>query len=62
MDISARSLDWALLQSFAAVGEHGSLSAAARVTGASQPTLSRHISTLEQHLGERLFNRAQGGV
>ena len=62
MDKKTPSLDWALLQSFAAVGAHGSLSAAARATGSSQPTLSRHISTLEQRLGERLFDRATGGV
>lgn len=62
MDTRLPSMDWALLQSFAAVGAHGSLSAAARATGTSQPTLSRHISTLEQRLGERLFDRATGGV
>lgn len=62
MDISTISLDWALLQSFAAVGEHGSLSAAARAIGSSQPTLSRHISTLEQQLGARLFKRASSGA
>lgn len=62
MDTRIPPLEWALLQSFAAVGAHGSLSAAARATGASQPTLSRHISTLEQRLGERLFDRATSGV
>ena len=55
-------LDWTLLESFSAVGEHGSLSAAARAIGASQPTLSRHISTLEDQIGARLFERAAGGV
>lgn len=54
--------DWSLLESFAAVGEHGSLSAAARATGASQPTLSRHIASLEQQVGTRLFEREVGGV
>jgi DNA-binding transcriptional LysR family regulator len=54
--------DWTLLKSFAAVGEHGSLSAAARATGASQPTLSRHVSQLEQQVGSRLFERDVGGV
>lgn len=56
------SLNWALLESFAAVSEHGSLSAAARATGASQPTLSRHIAALEQELGKRLFERDISGV
>lgn len=62
MNGSASQLDWSLLQSFAAVGEHGSLSAAARATGSSQPTLSRHISALEQQTGARLFDRAPGGA
>ena len=55
-------LDWSLLASFAAVGEHGSLSAAARATGTSQPTLSRHITALEQQIGARLFERETRGV
>jgi DNA-binding transcriptional LysR family regulator len=55
-------LDWALLQSFAAVGEHGSLSAAARATGTSQPTMSRHVSDLEARLGARLFERTSTGI
>lgn len=55
-------LDWALLQSFAAVGEHGSLSAAARATGTSQPTMSRHVSDLEARIGSRLFERTSTGI
>ena len=55
-------LDWNLLESFAAVAEHGSLSAAARAIGASQPTLSRHITALEQQIGARLFEREKSGV
>jgi DNA-binding transcriptional LysR family regulator len=55
-------LDWALLQSFAAVGEHGSLSAAARATGTSQPTMSRHVSDLEARIGARLFERTSTGI
>jgi DNA-binding transcriptional LysR family regulator len=54
--------DWALLQSFADVVKHGSLSAAARATGASQPTLSRHVASLEQVLGYRLFRRTTAGI
>ena len=55
-------LDWSLLESFAAVGEHGSISAAARASGTSQPTLSRHISNLEHQVGARLFERQTSGV
>lgn len=55
-------LDWSKLQSFAAVAHHGSLSAAARATGASQPTLSRHIAALEDEVGARLFDRTSEGL
>ena len=57
-----RNVDWAKLQSFVVVAENGSLSAAARVTGASQPTLSRHIASLEEELGLRLFDRTSEGL
>lgn len=57
-----RQLDWTLLQSFAAVAEHGSLSAAAKALGGSQPTMSRHVQTLEDLLGVRLFDRVSGGL
>jgi len=53
---------WSLLQSFAAVAEHGSLSAAARAIAISQPTLSRHISELENSIGQRLFVRTVSGL
>ena len=54
--------DWALWRSFAAVVEAGSLSAAARRIGYSQPTLGRHIETLEQQLGVLLFDRTLQGL
>ena len=54
--------DWSQIQSFAAVAEHGSLSAAARAQNNSQPTLSRHIAQLEATLGVRLFDRKSGGM
>jgi len=54
--------DWSQIQSFAAVAEHGSLSAAAIALGSSQPTLSRHISQLEESVGTRLFERGVGGM
>jgi DNA-binding transcriptional LysR family regulator len=41
-----------------AVGEAGSLSAAARRLGMPLPTVSRKISDLETHLSARLFNRS----
>ena len=54
--------DWALWRSFAAVVTDGSLSAAARRIGYSQPTLGRHIETLEQQLGVTLFDRTLQGL
>lgn len=56
------AIDWAKLQSFVAVAEHGSLSAAARAIGASQPTLSRHIAALEEEIALRLFDRTSEGL
>jgi DNA-binding transcriptional LysR family regulator len=54
--------DWTLYRSFLAVLREGSLSAAARAIGATQPTLGRHIQQLEQALGCPLFTRAPGGL
>jgi DNA-binding transcriptional LysR family regulator len=56
-----REIDWSLVQSFLAVAELGSLSAAARSLGQSQPTLGRHIKTLETQLGVELFHRHAKG-
>lgn len=54
--------DWSLIQSFLAVAETGSLSAAARALGLSQPTLGRHIRTLESNLNTDLFHRHAKGL
>ncbi|MEL6619408.1 MAG: LysR family transcriptional regulator [Pseudomonadota bacterium] len=56
------SHDWSHIQSFVAVAEHGSLSAAARALNSSQPTLSRHIAQLEDGMGTRLFDRQRSGM
>ncbi len=56
------SLDWSLVQAFLAVAETGSLSAAARATGSSQPTLGRQIQTIETALGVELFRRHAKGL
>ena len=61
MDRSLSSLDWSLVQAFLAVAETGSLSAAARVLGTSQPTLGRQIKTIEDQLGAELFRRQPRG-
>ena len=54
--------DWALIHSFLAVLDAGSLMGAARRLGAQQPTLSRHIAELESQLGAPLFERTGRGV
>jgi len=54
---------WDLYRSFLAVLRLGSLSAAARSLGLTQPTLGRHIATLQRALGGRaLFTRSQNGL
>ena len=54
--------DWALVKSFLAVLDAGSLMGAARRTGSQQPTLSRHMAELEAQLGTPLFERTGRGV
>jgi len=54
--------DWSLWRSVAAVVDAGSLSAAARYLGLSQPTLGRHVEALEQALGVTLFERTLTGL
>ena len=62
MDLMPALTDWTLIQSFLAVAESGSLSAAARQLNRSQPTLGRHINSLEQELGATLFHRHPRGL
>ena len=57
-----REPDWSLWRSFSAVVKHGSLSAAARELGLSQPTLGRHIEALEAALDLSLFERTLSGL
>jgi DNA-binding transcriptional LysR family regulator len=55
--------DWDLYRSFLAVLAEGSLSAAARRLGLTQPTLGRHIEALEAALGGAvLFTRSPSGL
>lgn len=57
-----RSLDWSALRDFLAVAECGSLSAAARRLGVSQPTLTRRMAALQQSLGSELLRRGARGL
>jgi DNA-binding transcriptional LysR family regulator len=54
--------DWSLVRSFLAVLDHGSLLGAARQLNASQPTIGRHVTELENHLGIVLFDRTGRGL
>lgn len=53
---------WELYRSFLAVVREGSLSAAARALGMTQPSLGRHIRQLERDLGVALFTRSPQGL
>ncbi len=55
-------LDWSLVQVFLAVMDEGSFLAAADRLGLSQPTLGRHITALEESLGQVLFVRGRTGA
>jgi DNA-binding transcriptional LysR family regulator len=56
------SFDWNLAKTLLAVADAGSLSAAARVLGQTQPTVSRQIAALEHALGVTLFERTGRSV
>lgn len=52
-----RKFDWSHISAFLATAEKGSLSAAARKLGLTQPTLSRQVAALEDSLSVMLFER-----
>lgn len=54
------NLEW--LRTFRAVYKTKSLSRASELINISQPTISQHISTLESHIGQKLFTRKSKGV
>jgi len=54
--------DWNLARAFLVTAEEGSLSAAARALGLTQPTLSRQVVGLEEELGVALFERVGRGL
>ncbi len=58
MNWQAISFDWNQVRAFLATAEEGSLSAAARALGQTQPTVSRQVAALEEDLGVTLFERA----
>lgn len=59
--LNSGNLDWDSLRVFLALVENGSLSAAARRLGLSQPTIGRRIQALERSLDRKLFDRMPNG-
>lgn len=62
MKSGASAFDWNQVRAFLATADAGSLSAAARVLGQTQPTLGRQVAALEADLGVTLFERAGRGL
>ncbi|RDH81612.1 MAG: hypothetical protein DIZ80_16200 [endosymbiont of Galathealinum brachiosum] len=56
------SMDWDGIRFFLAAAETGSLSAAAKKLATNQPTVGRHINSLEESLGVKLFQRSVKGL
>ncbi len=55
------SLDWSDLRYALAVGQVGSVTAAARLLGVNATTVQRRLDALEANLGARLFERSRSG-
>ncbi len=55
-------LSWDFYRTFLAVLKEGSLSAAARELGLTQPTVGRHVDAMEATLGYPLFVRSPHGL
>jgi len=55
-------ISWDFYRTFLEVLRTGSLSAAARELGLTQPTVGRHVDALEQAVGHQLFTRSQQGL
>jgi DNA-binding transcriptional LysR family regulator len=54
-------MEWSDLRIFLAIAREGTLGAAARKTGQTQPTMGRRLQALEQALGHQLFQRTKDG-
>lgn len=62
MDWRHISFDWNQVRAFLVTAEEGSFSAAARASGATQPTIGRQVTGLEEALGIVLFERVGRGL
>jgi DNA-binding transcriptional LysR family regulator len=54
-------MEWSDLRVFLAIAREGTLGAAARKTGQTQPTMGRRLRALEESIGQKLFQRTQDG-
>jgi DNA-binding transcriptional LysR family regulator len=62
MEWKSMNFDWNRARAFLVTADEGSLSAAARALGMTQPTLGRQVTALEQELGVVLFERVGRGL
>lgn len=54
-------MEWSDLRVFLAIAREGTLGAAARKLGQTQPTMGRRLQALERALGHQLFQRTKDG-
>jgi DNA-binding transcriptional LysR family regulator len=54
-------MEWSDIRVFLAIAREGTLGAAARTVGQTQPTMGRRLRSLEAALGNKLFQRTTGG-
>lgn len=57
----AFTMEWSDLRIFLAIAREGTLGAAARTLGQTQPTMGRRLRALEASLGQTLFQRTNDG-
>ena len=62
MDWRSIQFDWNRARAFLVTAEEGTLSAAAKALGMTQPTLGRQVAALERELGVVLFERVGRGL
>ncbi|HEX2527570.1 MAG TPA: LysR family transcriptional regulator [Geminicoccus sp.] len=55
-------MEWSDLRIFLAIARAGTLGAAARQAGLTQPTMGRRLRALEQAVGQTLFQRTSDGM
>ncbi|MGF6770077.1 DNA-binding transcriptional LysR family regulator [Paraburkholderia sp. GAS199] len=59
--MNGTTLDWSDVRIFLAIARSGTLGAAARLAGQTQPTMGRRLRALEAAVGHTLFQRTRDG-